>query len=671
LLKLKTQPGRTHLFVSYSRSDRIAVDKLVADLRQRGYILWMDVDDRGIEPGEDWQRELVTQMSAAEGVLACLSPDFLASPYCKAEIEQALNESKPVYPTLVRRLDAAHTLAEFKLDRLQYSDLTADYSVGLRKLLVALPRPQQPFRRALRTGGWAAAALAALVIIFLGVMIAAQQGFLSIQPTLTAVPATATVDLRTYDIGVVMTYFTVDPSDAMSQSDADAAINRFARALDLELTDQLSKSGLTYKLDGPSNIPRLTSTDPQARQQEVAALLQARGAKVAIYGLIHFDATLRQAQLEPQFYVAADQYFNDAQDITGSYAFGKNIPADSLEDRSKLNARITALSYLMTGLFQHMTRHYDSALTAYQTALETPNWSEQDGKEILYTLIGNTQMKLAEQAARQCDRATVLAHADAAESAYKSSQEIADAVRPDFPRAYAGLANTYAVRALWLPEANDKCASRKINREALQQAAAYIDEYRAKLDPLSEDPGVQRKMLLTEVQVRFLLWAVQDRTARSDPNNALYQSFDKAVEQIIKGYTNRSDSTWAFPVMEAYIFRGQALYARQQYRDALASYDLALKVFEEGNPALLAPERVMTAHSLKGDAFVQLRDYTSAAQEYGEALTLAQALNLPTSIAAYQARQKQADEWSRATPTLPPLPTATPDATEAATQGAG
>ena len=73
---------RSHLFVSYSRSDRIAVDKLVADLRQRGYVLWMDVDERGIEPGEDWQRELTKQMSASEGVFACISPDFLASPYC-------------------------------------------------------------------------------------------------------------------------------------------------------------------------------------------------------------------------------------------------------------------------------------------------------------------------------------------------------------------------------------------------------------------------------------------------------------------------------------------------------------------------------------------------------------------------------------------------------------
>ena len=45
----QTQPTQSaQLFVSYSRSDRISVDKLVADLRQRNYKLWMDVDEQGI-----------------------------------------------------------------------------------------------------------------------------------------------------------------------------------------------------------------------------------------------------------------------------------------------------------------------------------------------------------------------------------------------------------------------------------------------------------------------------------------------------------------------------------------------------------------------------------------------------------------------------------------------
>jgi tetratricopeptide (TPR) repeat protein len=146
-----------------------------------------------------------------------------------------------------------------------------------------------------------------------------------------------------------------------------------------------------------------------------------------------------------------------------------------------------------------------------------------------------------------------------------------------------------------------------------------------------------------------LLWATQDKASRSDPENALYQNFDKVVEQIIKGFSSRSDSTWAFPVMEAYLFRGQALYARGEFREALTNYDQALQVYEEGNPVLLSPERAMTLYGLKGDAFMQLRDYVSAGQAYGEALKMAQTLNNPTSASSYEARQKQADEALRAT----------------------
>ena len=243
---------RSHLFVSYSRSDQIAVDKLAADLRQRGYTLWMDVDERGIEPGEDWRRELTVQMSRAEGVLACVSPDFLDSPFCKAEIEQALAENKPVYPALVRRLDPSHSLADFKLDHLQYTDLTADYVEGLRRLVLALPRPQAPLRRFARLSRIAAAVLVLLALAFVGVVFAVRQGVFSLQPTATPIPPTPTVALADYDVGVIVSYFMVDPAGAIPQDKADLIVANFAKSLDSQVAAELGNSGLSYRLDGPS-----------------------------------------------------------------------------------------------------------------------------------------------------------------------------------------------------------------------------------------------------------------------------------------------------------------------------------------------------------------------------------------------------------------------------------
>ncbi|MBZ0298402.1 MAG: toll/interleukin-1 receptor domain-containing protein, partial [Anaerolineae bacterium] len=118
------------IFVSYSRSDRIAVDQLARDLRARHHELWMDVDERGIEPGEDWQEELVEQMNRSVAVVACVSPDFLRSKYCRAEIDQAQRENKPIYPAIVRRLDSGQSLADMNLGHLQYVDLTQAYPQG-------------------------------------------------------------------------------------------------------------------------------------------------------------------------------------------------------------------------------------------------------------------------------------------------------------------------------------------------------------------------------------------------------------------------------------------------------------------------------------------------------------------------------------------------------------
>jgi hypothetical protein len=167
---------RHQIFVSYSRSDRLAVDRLVNDLRWRHYHLWIDVAVQGIEPGEDWQAELVTQMSASAAVLACLSPDFLESPYCRAEIEQAQREDKPIYPVLVGRLRSDQSPAEMQLDHIQFVDLDRDYAEGLKRLTRVLPRPPVTAGSLLERFGVALAALTViaglLIIAVFGSLIA-------------------------------------------------------------------------------------------------------------------------------------------------------------------------------------------------------------------------------------------------------------------------------------------------------------------------------------------------------------------------------------------------------------------------------------------------------------------------------------------------------------------
>src|SRR5260370_36510434 len=95
----KTQTGQ--IFMSYSRSDRLAVDRLFGDLRKHYYRLWMDVDERGIEPGEDWRQQLGGQMAASEAVVACISADFLSSTNFQGGIARAPQLGKSSYPVIL------------------------------------------------------------------------------------------------------------------------------------------------------------------------------------------------------------------------------------------------------------------------------------------------------------------------------------------------------------------------------------------------------------------------------------------------------------------------------------------------------------------------------------------------------------------------------------------
>src|SRR5260370_13895852 len=91
----KTQTGQ--IFISYSRSDRLAVDRLFRDLRKHNYRLWMDVDERGIEPGEDWRQQLIQQMAASAAVIACIAPDFLTSTNLPPAVAPARQLGTPIY----------------------------------------------------------------------------------------------------------------------------------------------------------------------------------------------------------------------------------------------------------------------------------------------------------------------------------------------------------------------------------------------------------------------------------------------------------------------------------------------------------------------------------------------------------------------------------------------
>ena len=89
------------IFISYSRADRPFVDDLVLLLRRvYGHDgLWYDDDIHG---GEDWWQTILAEIAACELFVYLISNDSLASPYCQAEMREALRLRKQILPVIVR-----------------------------------------------------------------------------------------------------------------------------------------------------------------------------------------------------------------------------------------------------------------------------------------------------------------------------------------------------------------------------------------------------------------------------------------------------------------------------------------------------------------------------------------------------------------------------------------
>jgi len=118
-VKNLTQP--VSVFLSYAHEDERLKDRLVAalaGLEQDGLVnLW---HDREIGAGKDWQGAIDDRLNQADLILLLVSPDFLASDFCRTvELARALERSERrqsrVIPVILRSCDwQATALGQFQ-----------------------------------------------------------------------------------------------------------------------------------------------------------------------------------------------------------------------------------------------------------------------------------------------------------------------------------------------------------------------------------------------------------------------------------------------------------------------------------------------------------------------------------------------------------------------------
>jgi hypothetical protein len=106
----------TAIFISHSSVDNAEAEKMKTWLKQQGHqSLFLDFDpEEGIRAGGDWEQILYRRLRQCQAVIILLTPGWLASKWCFAEMVQAREKGKAIFPVKVKKCDADGVLAQIR-----------------------------------------------------------------------------------------------------------------------------------------------------------------------------------------------------------------------------------------------------------------------------------------------------------------------------------------------------------------------------------------------------------------------------------------------------------------------------------------------------------------------------------------------------------------------------
>jgi tetratricopeptide (TPR) repeat protein len=128
---VRALPVMPAIFISHSSLDQKPSDDIRGALTKLGFEqVFLDFDkDSGIGVGENWERRLYEELTRCHAVLLVLTPNWLASTWCRIELAQARALGKVILPVMCAPLGDRYVLPE-----VQAVDLMGWDAGGLERL---------------------------------------------------------------------------------------------------------------------------------------------------------------------------------------------------------------------------------------------------------------------------------------------------------------------------------------------------------------------------------------------------------------------------------------------------------------------------------------------------------------------------------------------------------
>jgi tetratricopeptide (TPR) repeat protein len=317
------------------------------------------------------------------------------------------------------------------------------------------------------------------------------------------------------------------------------ALNALPDAVKVDRRPQVWFDGIS-PFEKRVTIGVVVGNDDEARREHASNLTKDLNANLLIYG--NYTATQEggttRAELTPEFYIRADS--RDADEFTGRQQLGRPITirldaSGVIESgaSSALRTRQDALSRIAIALLYDANGSNDRALEFLKQAdVELPKseWPDQDGRELLYYLIGREALLLS---SAQTDEQSALRLLDEAADYFERALKI----NPAYPAAKLAQASTRVQQANWL--AKRSFATVEWNRIALSATQSISDTLIAQTLKRAEDqsPFNQKAQAILGDAYR-LLGVAQMRMGQFEASKS---NLDRAV-QLIDAQLKQADA---------------------------------------------------------------------------------------------------------------------------------
>jgi tetratricopeptide (TPR) repeat protein len=201
-------------------------------------------------------------------------------------------------------------------------------------------------------------------------------------------------------------------------------------------------SALAFGLRGPDEVEAVFGTDRDARAADAQQVAASHNASILIYGLVTVGDGSRH--VEPEFYVS-DASFDYGSEVAGPDRLGKAVPFEPPLDspqkaaiNESLFARNQVLQHVVAGLAYYFLERYDEAWASFRQAALVQGWQAEEGKEVVYLLMGAAKLKLYN---------TQVADVEHLSQALDALAE-ARRLNPNYARSYLGLGSVALLQAV-------------------------------------------------------------------------------------------------------------------------------------------------------------------------------------------------------------------------------